>query len=87
VSIRAVRRRPWWLPWQTRQRFGLRYPLLGDPQRTVTEVWGVDVFPTSFIVDKEGRIVHRFRGMLDWDASESVGLIEELLPPAAAAPP
>lgn len=32
-------------------------------------VWGVDRYPTAFIIDREGRVRQRFAGVIDWDAS------------------
>jgi thiol-disulfide isomerase/thioredoxin len=69
--------------WRTRQRLGLHFPMLQDPGRKVTRAWEVDLFPTSFLMDAEGRVAYTIRGMLDWNGPKAQSLIETLLLPVA----
>lgn len=38
------------------------YPVLLDPTGTTAASWGIVVMPTSFLLDREGRIVRQFPG-------------------------
>lgn len=70
--------------WQTARRLSLRLPMLRDPSREATRAWGVDVFPTSFLIDAEGRLAVTVQGMLDWRGPTAARLVEPLLPNADA---
>jgi thiol-disulfide isomerase/thioredoxin len=52
-----------------------RYAVLGDPE--IESRFGVTSLPTLFIVDREGRLVQRFRGSTT--EASVVGLIDRLL--------
>lgn len=52
-----------------------RYAVLGDPE--IESRYGVTSLPTLFIVDREGRLVQRFRGSTT--EASVVGLIDRLL--------
>jgi hypothetical protein len=43
------------------------------------KAWRVFVLPTSFLVDKQGQIRYSLSGHIEWDAPETVGIIEKLL--------
>ena len=65
------------------ERFG-RLPTSGirvllDSTGAETRNWFVKVYPTSFIIDPEGRVVRMVRGEYDWDSGEAQGWIETLL--------
>jgi len=55
------------------------YPLLLDRDGKVTEQWPILGLPTSFILDKSGRVVLRAVGGRLWDAPEFVRSIKQLL--------
>jgi thiol-disulfide isomerase/thioredoxin len=55
------------------------YPVLLDPGGAAGSAWGVQGFPTSFLVDGEGRVRRVFTGPVSRRG------IREALPPAAAA--
>lgn len=52
------------------------------PVFTYATVPGTDLsatsLPTTFIIDKEGNIVHRSEGMRDWDTQHAVDLLNQL---------
>ena len=56
--------------------FGL--PVLLDERKDTFNAWGVSVLPTSFLIDKQGRIRYRVQGETELD-SEAVALIETLI--------
>lgn len=43
------------------------FPLLSDASSRMAKRWAVRRLPTSFIVDKEGRLAYWARGGRDWD--------------------
>lgn len=55
------------------------FPILLDHESSTLETWSVKVLPTTFLIDKQGRISHQLIGGLEFDSAESVALISELL--------
>jgi peroxiredoxin len=41
--------------------------------------WNVMAFPTSFVIDKQGKIRYALFGSIDWDTAEIVNKIETLI--------
>ena len=76
----------------TAQRFkdstGLEIPVLRDPDGALARVWGIRVFPSTVLIDANGRVHSVVRGALDWNSAAATQLIAPLLPgaPVAAAP-
>ncbi|MCW8918485.1 MAG: TlpA family protein disulfide reductase [Gammaproteobacteria bacterium] len=56
-----------------------QFPVLLDPQGTTTAPWKLRAFPTSFLIDREGRLRYGYFGGLEWDAPEVIDLITMLL--------
>lgn len=52
--------------------------MLMDSKGAMAGSWGVDVYPTSFIVDAEGIIRESFIGEMDWDDEEKHTYIKAL---------
>jgi peroxiredoxin len=67
-----------------RDRLGLTFPILRDPDRRVSTRYQALRFPESWLIDADGTLVARFIGPRDWDAPEYEGRIRALL--AAEAP-
>lgn len=55
------------------------FPVLLDPEGSVTEPWHIRAFPTSFLIDSRGRMRYGYFGALAWDADEVVAVIESVL--------
>jgi thiol-disulfide isomerase/thioredoxin len=55
------------------------FPVLMDPDGTTIDPWKIRAFPTSFVIDREGRMRYGYYGGLEWDDDEVVALIEQLL--------
>ena len=55
------------------------YPLLLDIDGKVTDQWPILGLPTSFIIDKSGRVVLRAVGGRLWDAPEFAQTLKELI--------
>lgn len=61
-----------------RDRLGLSFPILLDPDRRAAARWQSLRFPESWLVAPGGRIAARFIGPRDWDAPEYEGRIRAL---------
>ena len=58
---------------------GLKFPVVIDQYGKAFRSYGVRALPTSYIVDKRGRIEGIAIGQRDWIASDILKLIERLL--------
>jgi thiol-disulfide isomerase/thioredoxin len=56
-----------------------RYPVMLDPDGRTVADWNLRAFPTTFVVDREGRISLAYFGGLQWDSSEIVDQLRGLL--------
>ena len=65
-----------------RERLGLSFPLLLDPDRRVSDTYQSYKFPETWLIDPDGVLVARFIGPRDWDAPAYVDRVRELLPEA-----
>lgn len=54
-------------------------PILLDPDGEVTRQYGVIATPTTFLIDREGRLLGRVVGPRDWASPEGKALIAGLL--------
>jgi len=57
---------------------GLGSPVLFDPAEEVARRYGVAGYPTTFVVDAEGRVAQRLLGSFAWDAPEVEAWLAEL---------
>ena len=58
----------------------LKLTIVRDADGAAKTAWGVKVFPSSFIVDTDGRIRYTVIGDVDWMSSKVESQIRELLP-------
>jgi thiol-disulfide isomerase/thioredoxin len=70
-------------PPQRAQRFvaqtNLTLPVWLDPLGEHARAWGVRVFPTTVLIDRQGRARQRVRGEVDWSGNEALGWVERLI--------
>ena len=59
--------------------FDLNFPILLDPESKVSDLYKVSNMPTSFLIDRDGKIISRIVGTDDWTSSEAIQLVESLL--------
>ena len=72
-------------PARLRQVFGeerAAFTILLDSRQTATRSWGAQGFPTSFVLDPEGRIRYSVEGPVQWDDLKVAAQIVALLPKA-----
>ena len=55
------------------------FPIVLDTEGKLAKAWKAFVFPTSYLVDKKGRIRFSLNGTLEWDDPEIVELIDRLM--------
>jgi peroxiredoxin len=57
----------------------LTFPVLLDPRAQVAHDYGVSGYPETFVIDRNGRVVHHHIGFRDWSEPEIVAALEHLL--------
>jgi thioredoxin-related protein len=56
----------------------LSFAALLDTTGEVSLEFGIRAIPTSFIIDKSGKIIGQISGPREWDSRKSVALFEQL---------
>jgi thiol-disulfide isomerase/thioredoxin len=62
--------------WKFAAKVGIKFPLLLDSDGRTAFNWGIDLYPTSFLIDPRGRIQYVAYGPRDWDDPEIIQAIE-----------
>jgi cytochrome c biogenesis protein CcmG, thiol:disulfide interchange protein DsbE len=62
-----------------RDRFGLTFDILHDPSGRIQQRYQVNGLPTTFIIDRDGRIQRKVLGARDWDSPQFADEIRALL--------
>lgn len=60
------------------QTSNLPLNLMGDPQGDIARQWGVSVFPTTILIDANGKARWRIVGAVDWTSRDAMGWIQAL---------
>lgn len=63
----------------TVRRLRLEFPVLLDKDGAVFESWGATVLPSTYVLDRGGRIRHIARGPIEWDRADIIEMLEELM--------
>ncbi len=61
------------------QKIDLTFPVLLDPKETIKPLYGITGVPESFIVDKEGIVVKKIIGPIDWATPEVFLFFRDLM--------
>lgn len=69
------------------RRVHVDFPVLLDDDGRVSGDWQVFAFPSSFLVDRAGRVRYSVNNAIAWDDPEAVAVIEALVAEPAAPPP
>lgn len=62
------------------QRNAVTLPVLLDAQGDAARAWGATVFPTTVLINPQGRVKGVVHGGLDWTGPQAAALVEPLLP-------
>ena len=54
-------------------------PLLMDYDARIAKDWMIYVYPSSYLVDHQGKIRYAYLGALEWDSTENFQIIQSLL--------
>ena len=57
----------------------LTFPVLLDPRAQTAYAYRVTGYPETFVIDRQGRIVHHHVGYRDWSEPSIIAAIERLL--------
>jgi peroxiredoxin len=69
-----------------RDRLGLTFPILLDPDQRVAHAWQTFRFPETLLVGADGEVVERYVGPKEWDAAAYVERIRRLLRAEVSSP-
>jgi len=61
------------------QSNGYTFPVLLDRNNRVSNNYGIEAIPTSYILDREGRIIARIIGSIYWDTPQILAAFDALL--------
>jgi thiol-disulfide isomerase/thioredoxin len=62
------------------QRNAITLPVLLDAKGDAARAWGANVFPTTVLINADGRVKGVVRGGLDWAGPQADALVGPLLP-------
>lgn len=61
------------------KRLKINFPVVLDPDATVSDLYQVSGLPVSYLVDREGHVVNKVTGSEDWMSEKAIARIESLL--------
>jgi thiol-disulfide isomerase/thioredoxin len=61
------------------QQTGVRFPIVRDTDGAVARAWGARIFPSSYVIDRTGRVRYVLAGEADWTSPALVATIRALL--------
>ncbi|MDB4575615.1 TlpA family protein disulfide reductase [bacterium] len=64
---------------ETLKRLQLNLPVLLDTDSKTFKAWHGHILPTSFLLDRTGRIRYRVIGPMDWENADALSTIKQLV--------
>ena len=61
------------------QQVAVELPVLMDYDADISKGWKIYVYPSSYLVDHQGKIRYAYLGALQWDSAENINIIQKLL--------
>jgi alkyl hydroperoxide reductase subunit AhpC len=68
-----------WQCARLRHEFGLTFTVLHDPDGRIQSRYQVNGLPTTYIIDRDGRIRRKVLGAAEWDRTAFADQIRDLL--------
>jgi thiol-disulfide isomerase/thioredoxin len=65
--------------WKFAARVKIHFPLLLDREGETASDWGIDIYPTSFLIDPQGHVQYVAYGPRNWDDPDMIQAIEGLI--------
>ena len=62
------------------------FPVLVDPEGRIAEQWKVFSFPSSFLLDRQGRMRYSVNNAIAWDDEDTRRLVDQLIAEPHPAP-
>jgi thiol-disulfide isomerase/thioredoxin len=59
--------------------YGLTFPTVLDRDGAISRAYGIQAIPTSYLIDREGNMILRMVGSIDWDTPQIHAALEILL--------
>ncbi|OZB83986.1 MAG: hypothetical protein B7X28_01310 [Halothiobacillus sp. 13-55-253] len=57
----------------------VNFPILTDPAGTAVQTWQVYAYPSTYLIDRKGRIRYALFGGAEWDQPDAVAKIRQLI--------
>jgi peroxiredoxin len=67
------------------RELGITFMNHHDPDRKISALYGTFMYPETYIIDAQGRLVRKIIGAMEWDEPQIVGQLETLLGQAGQA--
>jgi peroxiredoxin len=61
------------------RNYGYTFPILLDRDSRVSSIYGIEAIPTTYIIDREGKIISRIIGSIMWDTPQVITAFDALL--------
>ena len=61
------------------KEYGLSFPVVLDSDSRVSQTYGIQGIPTTFLIDRQGKIILRVVGSLHWDTPEVFAAFDKLI--------
>jgi len=65
--------------WRFKKLLEIDFTTLLDSAGDTARQWGIKTYPTSYLIDSEGRIRYVVKGALEWDSIEAMQVIKTLM--------
>ncbi|MFZ0820594.1 MAG: TlpA disulfide reductase family protein [Candidatus Acidiferrales bacterium] len=65
------------------RQHNVSFPNYLDASKTIAETYGSSMYPETYIIDPEGRILRKFVSQQEWNGPEIASYVESLLPSQA----
>ncbi len=60
-------------------QLGVTFPILLDPEGTLSPRYGVTGYPETFVIGRDGRVIEHFIGPTDWVSPPRINYFQSLL--------